>query len=63
MATREEQLKSAQSALQSGDFARGMELAETVLAESESDSEALYMAAVAARYLKQPAPAQIFLVR
>lgn len=63
MATREDELKSAQSALQSGDFARGMAHAESVLANNTGDSEALYMAAVAARYLKQHDLAQSFLAR
>ena len=53
MASREEQLKAAQTALQSHDFLRGLELAEMVLSEDANDSEALYMAAVASRYLKQ----------
>ncbi|NVE93454.1 tetratricopeptide repeat-containing sulfotransferase family protein [Altererythrobacter lutimaris] len=52
MASREEQLKAAQSALQSGNFAAGLAQAETVLADDPRDGEALYMAAVASRYLK-----------
>ena len=50
---RQEQLEVAQKALQAGDFARGLGLAEDVLEADASDGEALYMAAVAARYLKQ----------
>jgi len=54
---REEQLKQAQSALQSGRFEAGLELARAVLADNPegapADGEALYMAAVAARYLKR----------
>ncbi len=51
--TREEQLKEAQSALQSGQFEAGLNAARAVLADNPADGEALYMAAVAARYLKQ----------
>lgn len=53
MATREDQLKAAQSALQSGDFDRGMTAAKVLLSENPDDGEALYIAAVAARYLNQ----------
>ena len=53
MATREEQLKSAQEALQAGRFDEGLTLAEGVLADDSQDGEALYMAAVACRYLKR----------
>ncbi|XUU60555.1 tetratricopeptide repeat-containing sulfotransferase family protein [Erythrobacter sp. HA6-11] len=53
MASREEQLKAAQSALQSGDFAAGLAQAEAVLADDPRDGEALYMAAVASRYLER----------
>ncbi len=52
MASREEQLKAAQNALKSGDFAAGLTKAEAVLADDPRDGEALYMAAVASRYLK-----------
>ena len=51
MASREEQLKQAQSALQSGDFARGLSHSQDILGRDDSDGEALYMAAVASRYL------------
>ena len=51
MATREEQLKAAQTALQASEFAKGLALAENLLAERRSDPEALYLAAVASRYL------------
>ncbi|MEM6476597.1 MAG: sulfotransferase [Pseudomonadota bacterium] len=61
--TREETLKQAQQALQSGCFAEGLRHAETVLADAPEDGEALYMAAVAARYLKKPDAASSFLVR
>ena len=50
---RQERLEAAQKALQAGDFARGLSLAEDVLAADANDGEARYMAAVAARYLKQ----------
>ena len=51
MATREEQLKAAQTALQASEFAKGLALAENLLAEQRRDPEALYLAAVASRYL------------
>jgi len=50
--TREEQLKQAQQALQSGQFEAGLEIAHGLLRDSTDDGEALYMAAVAARYCK-----------
>lgn len=53
MTTREETLSAAQKALQSGDFGRGRELAHSLLASDAADGEALYMAAVAARYLEE----------
>ncbi|MEM7666279.1 MAG: sulfotransferase [Pseudomonadota bacterium] len=53
MTSRETKLKAAQQALQSGDFAIGLSEARSVLAEHPGDGEALYMAAVAARYSKQ----------
>ncbi|MBO6608506.1 tetratricopeptide repeat-containing sulfotransferase family protein [Altererythrobacter sp.] len=53
MATREDQLKAAQSALQSGDFDRGLTAAKVLLSGNPDDGEALYIAAVAARYLNQ----------
>ena len=61
MAIREEQLNAAQSALQSGDFSRGLTLAETLVSQDAKDSEAVYIAAVAARYLKQYDAAQKYL--
>ena len=51
MASREEQLGSAQKALQAGDFARGLQIVEALLQADPGDGEALYIAAVAARYL------------
>ncbi|MBT8426445.1 MAG: sulfotransferase, partial [Erythrobacter sp.] len=61
MTTREDTLSAAQKALQAGDFARGRKLADDLLAEDSKDGEALYMAAVAARYLKQYADAERYL--
>ena len=51
MATSNETLKGAQAAIQAGDFTRGARLAAEILADNPGDAEALYMAAVAARYL------------
>lgn len=52
MSSREEQLKAAQDALQAGRFETGLAAARGVLADAPGDGEALYIAAVAARYLK-----------
>lgn len=52
MDARENKLKSAQSALKAGDFAAGRRLAQDILADDANDGEALYMAAVASRYLR-----------
>jgi len=51
MTTREDQLKQVQAALQSGQFEAGLELAKVLIGADPLDGEALYMAAVAARYL------------
>ncbi|KWV90928.1 tetratricopeptide repeat-containing sulfotransferase family protein [Erythrobacter sp. YT30] len=51
--SREEQLKQVQKALQAGQFEAGLDGARAVLADNAADGEALYMAAVAARYLKR----------
>lgn len=51
MTTREDQLKQAQAALQSGQFETGLELAAMLIGADPMDGEAHYMAAVAARYL------------
>lgn len=59
MSTREEQLKLAQAALQAGRFETGLEIARGILrdeagaGDGPGDGEALYLAAVAARYLKR----------
>jgi len=63
MAEREDNLKAAQSALQSGNFIEGLALAEGLLASDASDGEALYMAAVACRYLKRFDNASGYLAR
>jgi len=58
MATREEQLKAAQTALQASEFAKGLALAENLLAEQRRDPEALYLAAVGSRYLGKHSDAE-----
>ncbi len=63
MSERDEQLARAQKALQAGDFAQGLALVETVLATEPGDGEALYMAAVALRYLNRPQDAEAMLAR
>ncbi|MEP2736542.1 MAG: sulfotransferase [Erythrobacter sp.] len=50
--TRAAQLQHAQKLLQSGDFAAGLAAAEAMLSIDAADTEALYVAGVAARYLK-----------
>ncbi|MHA7819568.1 MAG: sulfotransferase [Erythrobacter sp.] len=57
MTSREEQLKLAQQALQAGRFEAGLEMALGILRNEEADGEALYLAAVAARYLGRYAEA------
>lgn len=56
-------LQQPQKLLQSGDFAAGLSAAEAMLADDPADTEALYIAAVAARYLKQYDGADGFLQR
>jgi tetratricopeptide (TPR) repeat protein len=56
-------LQQAQKLLQSGDFASGLSAAEAMLSDDPGDSEALYVAAVAARYLKRFDAAEGFLER
>ena len=63
MADRVERLKTAQSSLQKGDFAGGLAIAEAELAGDPQDAEALYMAAVACRYLQRFAQATDYLER
>ena len=58
-----DQLKEAQEALQSGDFAGGLARAETLLAHDPKQGDALYVAAVAARYLDRHDAARSFLER
>ena len=45
-------LRQAQECLKKGDFAAGLALAQDLLAADPADSDALYIAAVACRYLK-----------
>ena len=52
MTTRDDRLARAQQALQAGDFAEGSALVEPLLVDNPADGEALYLAAVAARYLE-----------
>ncbi|MFL0355968.1 sulfotransferase [Erythrobacter sp. GH1-10] len=61
--TREEQLKSAQRKMQSGQFDAGLSDARSLLDADASDGEALYLAAVACRYLKDFDAAKAFLSR
>ncbi|MEM1036509.1 MAG: sulfotransferase [Pseudomonadota bacterium] len=49
-ASHAEPLKQAQAALKAGRFDEALRLAETLLVETPDDQDALYMAAVAARY-------------
>ncbi|KLI64372.1 tetratricopeptide repeat-containing sulfotransferase family protein [Aurantiacibacter marinus] len=63
MATRDDQLAAAQIALQAGDFAGGLAQVDAILADAPDDGEALYMAAVAQRYLGQFAKAEGALAR
>ena len=53
MTDRDDILACAQQALQANDFAGGLALVEPLLADDPADGEALYMAAVAARYLQR----------
>ncbi|MEL7738916.1 sulfotransferase [Citromicrobium bathyomarinum] len=50
MDRREEQLQAARKALQAGDHAGALAIAEELLAADTGDGDALYVAAVAARY-------------
>ena len=63
MATREEQLKSAQNALKTGQFEDGLAQVLPLLAANSGDGEALYIAAVASRYLGRFEDASAYLVR
>lgn len=53
MSEAESQRADIQKALQAGQFEAGLAMARALLAEMPEDGEALYMAAVAARYLKR----------
>ncbi len=61
MSNRDETLAQTQKALQAGNFGRGLQLAEQVLEDDPADSDGLYMAAVAARYLGRFADAHTHL--
>ncbi|MEQ8412275.1 MAG: sulfotransferase [Erythrobacter sp.] len=61
--TREAQLKAAQDAMKQGRFDEGLAAARALLDADPGDGEALYLAAVAARYLKDFEAAQGFLER
>jgi len=63
MSNREQTLKAAQQALQGGKFADGRALADNVLDRDANDGEALYIAAVAARYQQDFSVAQDYLLR
>lgn len=56
-------LKAAQESLQGGDFAAGLAQAEVILAADPEDGDALYIAAVACRYLEQFDSASTWLAR
>ncbi|MFU7528068.1 tetratricopeptide repeat-containing sulfotransferase family protein [Qipengyuania sp. ASV99] len=61
MTTRQDHLKQAQTTLQAGQYAAALELAQAVLDGAPDDGEALYLAAVAARYCKDTDKAQDYL--
>ncbi len=63
MSSKDNDLATAQKALQSGDFAGGLELANKVLESAPDDGEALYIGAVACRYLEQTDQAAAMLDR
>ncbi|MDG6080060.1 sulfotransferase family protein [Erythrobacter litoralis] len=63
MTPREDRLASAQRAMQAGDFGRGLQDAEALLSQDGEDGEALYMAAVASRYLDRSEEAARYLAR
>ena len=58
MSNRDDVRAQAQKALQASDFARGLALAQEVLEQDGGDGDALYMAAVASRYLARYDEAQ-----
>ncbi|MEP5938544.1 MAG: sulfotransferase [Erythrobacter sp.] len=63
MADRDQTLQAAQAALQAGKFAEGQALAATLLEADAADAEALYIAAVAARYTEDLDAAEAYLQR
>ena len=62
MDRRDEQLQAARKALQAGDYAGGLAVAEDLLVSDAADGDALYIAAVAARYVGKPEAAAGHLV-
>ena len=62
-ATHAEDLKQAQLQIQAGQFARALERLSSCLQADPDHLEALYMSAVAARYLQQFSDAQAFITR
>lgn len=62
-ATREDRLRASKNALQSGNFAESQSLNKVLLDEDPTDAEALYVAAVTARYLEKFDQARDFLSR
>jgi len=61
MSDRDGIILAAQKALQAGDFAGGLALVEPFLEGEAADEQALYIAAVAARYLKRFTDAESYL--
>ena len=61
MDRRDEQLQTARKALQAGDHAGALAMAEELLAADAGDGDALYVAAVAARYAGEPDAAADYL--
>lgn len=61
--TTREKLKPAQEAMQAGRFAEGLALVRALLESTPEDGEALYLAAVAARYLTDFPAAEGYLDR
>lgn len=60
---REARLKQAREGLQAERFEAGLAVAETLLERSPDDADGLYIAAVAARYLRDFTEAQAYLAR
>ncbi|GAA4647609.1 tetratricopeptide repeat-containing sulfotransferase family protein [Pontixanthobacter gangjinensis] len=60
---RAEHIKQAQKLLQAGNFAGGLAAAKAILSQTPDEAEALYLAAVSARYLKDYKQAEAYLAR